>query len=289
MTAIITSALAVTGLFFILLDAFNVPYNATFKSVAGMSKNLEGDSSQINTSLEALAIWISKLIRLDDYRKATMTADLRAARMDITPEMFLANCMVKALVVGVFAIPGFILMPWLGVVILLTAVVYYYNETKSLAAKVAAQRQAIEYELSNFVASIEKTLRHNRDVLQMMESYEEIAGPEMKNELQITIADMKSGNYETAITRLETRIGSVMVSDVCRGLISIIRGDETTAYWQSLEIKFEDYRREGLKARASKIPGKVSRLSMVILITFMFVWLIVITTQVITTLSGMFY
>ena len=46
----------------------------------------------------------------------------------------------------------------------------------------------------------------------------------MKRELDITTADMKSGNYETALTRLETRIGSPMLSDVVRGLISVIRG-----------------------------------------------------------------
>ena len=289
MIAIVTGALIGLGLFFILLDAFNVPFAATFKSIAGLSKRLEGESSQINTTLEELAKFISKLIRLDDYKRATMLADLRAARMEITPEMFLANCIVKAMIVGVFAIPALLILPWMAAVILLTAFVYYYNETQSLPAKVAAQRLAIEYELSNFVFTIEKTLRHSRDVLQMMENYEEIAGPEMKNELEITIADMRSGNYETAITRLETRIGSTMVSDVCRGLISIIRGDDTAAYWQSLEIKFEDYRREALKARASKIPGRVSRLSMVLLITFMFVWVVVITTQVVVTLSGMFY
>ena len=39
----------------------------------------------------------------------------------------------------------------------------------------------------------------------------------MKRELNITIADMKSGN-RTALTRFETRIQSPMLSDVVRGL-----------------------------------------------------------------------
>lgn len=47
----------------------------------------------------------------------------------------------------------------------------------------------------------------------------------MKRELDITTADMKSGNYKTALTRLETRIGSPMLSDLVRGLISVIRGE----------------------------------------------------------------
>ena len=39
------------------------------------------------------------------------------------------------------------------------------------------------------------------------------AGREMKHELDITVADMKSGNYEAAITRLEARVGSAMMND----------------------------------------------------------------------------
>lgn len=40
-----------------------------------------------------------------------------------------------------------------------------------------------------------------------------------ERELEITTADMKSGNLESALTRFETRIGSSMLSDVIRGLI----------------------------------------------------------------------
>lgn len=289
MIAIIAAILIGLAVFFILLDLFKVPYNKTFKSVLGLSAQIASDTSRINTSLEAVAKWISTLIRLDEYKQATMMADLHAAQMEnLTPEMFIANCITKAFVVGILAIPVFPISPMLSGCILVLAVLYYYNEIKSLSAKVAAQREAIEFELSQLVFTIEKTLRHSRDVMLMLDSYANLAGPELQRELLITTADMRSGNYETAISRLETRVGSTMVSDVCRGLISIIRGDDTTAYWQSLELRFEDHRREMLKAKANKIPTKVSRLSMILLVCFMAIWFIVIGVQVVDALSTMF-
>ena len=64
----------------------------------------------------------------------------------------------------------------------------------------------------------------------MFESYAPNAGPKLKHELEITAADIRSGNQEVAITRLEARVGSPLMSDVCRGLISLSRGDVNTVF-----------------------------------------------------------
>lgn len=94
--------------------------------------------------------------------------------------------------------------------------------------------------------------------------------------------------YEAALTRLESRVGSSMLSDVTRGLIGVLRGDETDAYWTNLAMKFSDYQRTILKAEAAKVPAKVKRLSMCMLICFMLMYLLVIGMQIVTSLGGMF-
>ncbi len=276
------------AIFFFLEDLFKIPLDKTIKSVIGLEKQMFEGHSHINSSLEEVAIWLSKQIRINEYKRAQMESDIRSARLDITPEMFKANAIVKAGVVGVIGIVTFVIWKFLGGLVIGAAFAVYYNEMRSLSGRIAEKRRAIDYELSRLVFTIEKTLRHSRDVLLMLSSYADIAGPEMKDELEITIADMKSGNYETAISRLETRVGTPMMSDVCRGLISIMRGDDTTVYWQSLEFKFDDYRREQLKMQADKIPRKVNRLSMIMLITFMMMWIVVIGVQVIVSLGSMF-
>ena len=208
--------------------------------------------------------------------------------MDISPEMFRANAIVKAMLVGVMVIPTAFIFPLLCPVVLFLAVFLYMLEIKSVSKRIQGKRTKIEYELPRLVFNIEKTLKHSRDVLYMLESYAKTAGPELKHELGITAADMRSGNYEAAITRMESRVGSSMMSDVCRGLIGILRGDDTQMYWASLAIKFSDAQRQQLRLQAQKVPRKVKRLSMCLLVCFMMIYVVVILSQIVNSLGVLF-
>ena len=171
----------------------------------------------------------------------------------------MANAIVKSLIVGVLAVPVFFILPVLSPIILFLAFILYRMNMKGIANRIKKKRAGIEYELPRFVFKIEKSLMHDKDVLGMIESFARNAGPEFKHELDITAADMRSGNTEIAITRLEARVGSPLMSDVCRGLISIDRGDVNTVYWKSLSMKFADIQRQQLRLEAQKIPKKVKR------------------------------
>ncbi len=69
------------------------------------------------------------------------------------------------------------------------------------------RRGAIENELPRFALTLEQELKGSRDVLRIFETYKKNAGPEFRCELDITVADMKSGSYEAALSRLEARVG----------------------------------------------------------------------------------
>jgi hypothetical protein len=79
-----------------------------------------------------------------------------------------------------------------------------------------------------------------------------------------------------------------MLSDVVRGLISVLRGDNTTSYWASLSIKFADIQRQMLKLQAQKVPPKVKRLSMILLFCFIAVYLVVIVTEIMNSMGALF-
>ena len=276
------------GVYFLLANRFQLPYYKTSKAIVSLSKHQKEKTSLLDVWLKGIASWIARHLKLNDFKRARLLADLQTAQMQVTPEEFRANAIVKSLLVGVFAIPTLFLFPILSPVILFLAVFLYIRENKTVTKKIHAKRDRIEFELPRLVFTIEKTLKHNRDVLYMLESYAENAGPEMKNELKITAADMRSGNYEAAITRLETRVGSAMMSDVCRGLIGILRGDDTAAYWASLAIKFNDVQRQQLRMEAQKVPKKVKRLSMCLLICFMLIYVVVILEQIVTSMGILF-
>ena len=284
----IVGVLCAIGLYFVLADVYKIPYYKTSKAVESLSKRQKEKKSSLDIWLSGLAEWLSKHLKLNEFKRAQLEADLKTAQMDITPEMFKANCIVKACLIGVFAIPVGFIFPLLVPVVLFLAVFLYRMESKSVGKRIRAKREKIEYELPRLVSNIEKTLAHNRDVLYMLESYAPNAGPELKHELDITVADMKSGNYEGAITRLESRVGSSMMSDVCRGLIGILRGDDNRMYWATLALKFNDTARQQLRLRAQKVPRKVKRLSMCLLICFMLIYVVVILEQIMSSIGVLF-
>ena len=276
------------GLFLVLVDVYKIPYMKTSKAVKSLSSKQKVKTSGLDVWLGNLALWLAKRIRINEFKRVQLEADLQTAQIEITPEMFKANAIVKALLIGVFAIPVLFIFPLLCPVIIFLAIFLYSREMKSIGNRIKEKRQKIENELPRLVFTIEKTLTHNRDVLYMLESYEKNAGPEMKHELGITIADMKSGNYEAAITRLESRVGSSMMSDVCRGLIGILRGDDNGLYWTSLSLKFNDIQRQQLRLEAQKVPRKVKRLSMCLLICFMLIYVVVILQQIMDSIGVLF-
>ena len=276
------------GLYMILSDCFRIPFFVSSKAYNNLAHRQEQKTSSLDIWLGDLAVWLSRHIKLNEYKKIQLQTDLRSAGITLSPEMHIANSLVKSFLIGALAIPVAFIFPLLCSVILILAVLIYLKSSKGVADKIKAKRKKIEYELPRFVSHIDKTLKHNRDVLYIIDGYKSNAGKEMEDELEITAADMRSGNYEAALTRLEARVGSSMLSDVTRGLIGVLRGDETDAYWTNLALKFADYQRQLLKAEANKVPAKVKRLSMCLLICFMLMYILVIGMQIIVSLGGLF-
>ena len=276
------------GLFMILADYFRIPYMKTSKAVNNLAKQQKEKTSSIDVWLSSFASFIARQLKLNDYKKMQLEADLRTAQMDITPEMYMANAIVKSLIIAVFAIPFLFIFPIISPVILILAFIMYRSNMKGVANRIRKKRAAIEYELPRFVFKIEKTIKHSKDILYIFESFSPNAGPELRHELDITAADMRSGNQEIAITRLEARVGSPLMSDVCRGLISLSRGDVNAAYWNSLAMKFSDIQRQQLRLQAEKIPKKVKKLSMCLLICFMIMYVVVILAQIVNSVGVLF-
>lgn len=274
------------GLFLILCDLYRIPFIRTSAAFDHLAQRQVEKTSSLDIWLKGLAVWISKRIKLSEYRKMQLQSDLISAGIRLSPEMHIANALVQSMLVALTAVPLYFILPVLSPVMLLAAVYMYFRASKGIAEKIKEKRRKIEYELPRLVSHIDKTLKHNRDVLNIIDTYKENAGEEMAQELEITAADMRSGNYEAALTRLESRVGSSMLSDTTRGLIGVLRGDETDAYWANLALKFADYQRQLLKAEAQKVPNRVKRLSMCLLGCFLAMYLVVIIIQIIVSLGG---
>lgn len=276
------------AVFFILVDLLYIPTFKTTKAMSHLTSKGKKKAKTLDVWLSDLASFIAKHIKLNEYNRMQLKADLQTANMDISPEQHTANAIVKAGICGLLAIPAFFIFPLIAPLVIALAFAMYFKENKGVQSRIKKKREAIEFELPRLVFTVEKKISHDRNVLNILDEYREIADKDFKSELEITVADMRSGNAEAALIRLESRVGSSMLSDVVRGLISILRGDETDSYWTALSIKFADIQRQILNLQAQKVPGKVKRLSMVLLFCFMAMYIAVIITEIITSLSAMF-
>lgn len=285
---LLVSAFCGFGLGFILSDVFRIPKYPVSKAIKSLGKRKNKQISRLEIWFGDFSNLIASKLRLNEYKRLQLKADLESADMTLSPEQYVGNAIVKSVLVAVLAIPFLFFAPLISLVMIIIAIAVYVGEYRKVGKIIREKRRKIEYELPRLVSSIDKTLIHSRDVLSILDSYREHAGEELRRELEITVADMRSGNYEVALTRLESRVGSSMMSDVTRGLISVIRGDKTDVYWGNLVLKFSDYQRTLLKTEANKAPKRVRKLSMALLFCFMLVYVVVIGQVLLSSLGGMF-
>ena len=287
-TKILFGLLVGIAAYFLLADALKLPTVRTSRAVNNLSKRQTDKTSSLDVWLGNFASSLARHLPMNEYHREELAADLKTAQMEVTPEQYTANAIVKALLIGVLAIPTLFFFPILSPIILFLAFILYRMNMKSVKVRIGSKRSRIEADLPRLVATIYKKLDYQRNILDILTDFSRHARPEMKHELDITIADIRSGNEEAAITRLESRVGSPMMSDVCRGFYTMINGDVADNYWSSLEIKFSEIQRQRLKAEAAKVPRKVRRLSMCLLVCFMLIYVVVIVAQIMSSVGVMF-
>ena len=279
---------AAIGIGFLLAERLKLPSRAASRAMHSMGRNRKDKPNPLTLLMRELSGRLAGRLHLNEYRRAQLEADLRTGDMTQTPEQFVAENIVRAGMVAVLAVPVAFVSKFLAVLLLVAAVLLYRLGSMTLRKKIGARRARIELELPRFVANIEKTLPHSRDVLAMLESYRTGAGEEFGRELDITVADMRSGNDEAALTRLEARVGSSALSDVVRGLIGILHGEDNSVYWANLSLKFSESGRQNLREQAGKVPKRVRRLSLVLLGCFFLIYIVVIGEVLLTSLGGLF-
>ena len=95
-------------------------------------------------------------------------------------------------------------------------------------------------------------------------------------------------SYEAALIRFEARMGSAIISDIVRGLIGILRGDDGRMYFQMLSHDLKALELQRLKAKAAKIPPKIRVFSFIMLMCFMMTYIVIIVYQIVNSLGSLF-
>lgn len=276
------------GLFFLAASILRLPTIGAAKAMLGTVKQDKKAAKTIETYLMTVSVRVAKYIHMDEYRRSRMSNILKASGMNLTPEVYQAYAFVKAGAILLGVIPCVLLLPLLSPVVVILAVLTYFKESQKADERLKAKRDEIEGELPRLVATIEQELKSSRNVIGMLERFKENAGPALTGELDVLLADMRSSNYEAALTRFEARLNSPMLSDVVRGLIGVLRGDDSAVYFQMLAHDFKQLELQRLKAKAQKIPPKIRVFSFAMLMCFLITYLAIICYVAVTSLGGMF-
>ena len=276
------------GLYLILAAVFKVPTYKATKAVLGAVKKNKKQAKNSDAIITELAAKLAKILPMDDYKRRRLTATLKSAEIPVTAEQYVAEAMVKAGLVFLCAIPCLLVVPIIAPAFMIIGIAVYFNESTKADKKITATREEIEYELPRFVATITQELQASRDVLSMLETYQRNAGAALKNELGITVADMRTGNFEGALTRFEARVSSAMLSDVVRGLIGVLRGDDGVAFFRMLSHDMKQLELQRLKKLALERPPKIRRYSFMLLACMLLLFMGVMGYQILGTMSGIF-
>ncbi len=247
-----------------------------------------GNEKLFDVYLTRIAGKLSPLLRLDPIKKNRLALTLAIAGIPLTPECYTMKAFLTALSAGLLGVPFFLFMPLMGFLIIGLAVMLWFSTYYKAFDLVKKRRKLIEAELPRFAVSIQQGLATDRDVLKLLTSYRRIAGPHLGQELDTTIADMKTGNYENALLHFQNRVGSTMLSDIVRGLIGTLRGDDQQMYFKMLVFDMRQIEQNNLKKEAGKRPKQMQKYSMMMLFCILLIYVVVLSVEVIGSLGAFF-
>lgn len=281
----LTAILLPVGIYMVSAYLFQFP-TLTARRLAKKSKKLgQKIPSGFDVLTEKLAVLVVDKIHYDKLARQEMLVALDGIDSPISPEMHAAKSIIFGLLFFVIAFPFFFVSKIMGFVVLAAGAGIAVFKYRSPLIKLKKLRAGMEREIPRFAATIAEGLKTERNVLKLLIGYREVAGKTFGKELDKTIADMKSSNYESALLRFDYRISSPYLSDVIKGLLGAIRGDDQTTYFNILCVNLKAHEKAMLMENARKRPAKINRASLSMLLALIVLYVVVLGTVIMESLA----
>ncbi len=285
---IIATIAFTAGFLYFALEIFNFPSPYAKKNVLNLSRKAVTKADWLDNIIASVSKFTIKFVRINDFKRKRMVAQFENLEMKITPEEYYANIFAKMLLLALFLPVAFLIHIAVGLFFLVIMVLIFLLEINKITTIIQKKKEAIESELPKFVSIVEQTFKNDHDVIKLISQYVSNGDSPLIHELNIALADMKTGDFETALTRLSNRVNSVYLSEVVRGLQSALHGDDTVGYFASLNSKLWDHEKARIKKKALKTPGKVKYLVKVMLCCMFLLYITVFGTVIYEGLKEVF-
>lgn len=235
----------------------------TQRSVDTLLKAYEGNTKK--PAFDDVSKKLAKHINLDKYKKEQLIRALDVSHDSRTPEEYVSSAIVFGTVVSLILSMILVISKPLGLIAIAIGPVLGYAQYKDAFVKLKKHKESIEREIPRFAQSIHENLKVSRDILAIFQSYKTVANKSLRFELEKTIADMKTSNYEAALLRFDARIGSPNLSELVRGLLGALRGNDQSTYFEHFAYEMRHYEENMIRKEAMKRPEKMHFLSMAML------------------------
>lgn len=252
---LIVFLLAAVGIY--IIGVLNCPGVYAPAAVA-LRKRAPKKLSQTELAVTTIVQKIAPLLDLDPIKRTRLAEELKSLGYNESPEMYHAKALSRGFVMSFMGVPLIALSPLIGVIGM--ALVFwrtYSLQEKKLQHELEKRKRRIERELPQFAGTIRQSLNSTHDVIAILESYRKVCGASLKNEIDRTLNDMKTGNPERAVKALESRVNSAELSQLTRGLVGVLRGDDQRIYFDMLTDEFRKAQDAAVARELINRPGKL--------------------------------
>ena len=226
---------------------------------------------------------ILNYINIDKLKRKKLEKTLFLANIDKKPEEYIAEGLTELIFYSLIGLIVIMISPILTLILVGYAFWLYSNHKKYPYSQISKNKEIIDSELYRFTTTIEQELLIDTNVVRILESFKNRTNPIFKKHLERCLTEMRTSNEITALKKLETRINSSMLSDVCRGLIALSRGENNREYFARLSTSFKSMYINQKRKEASLLPDKIKKYEVSVLVSLC---VIAITAMIMGNLSN---
>lgn len=276
------------GLFQLVGGIFDVPSHREIKTIMAVGKKKKEKVNVLDAFVFKVSHLIIPYVRINPYKRKKMSNALKSLGSLDTPEMVYSRAFVES---AIYAGVGLILVfihPIFTLILLFYAIQRFSAQIGKIDQLMRKRREKIEWELPRFVNTVQQEIKKRQDLLAILIDFRKNSDGELGEELEVTIADMKTSDYENAISRLDARVVSSLLSDVTQGLIAVLRGDDIGAYFEQLGIQLRSFEKNRLKKEMNRRLEKIKKYPYILLFTFLLMVVYAVGYDIMTTLPNIF-
>lgn len=241
------------------------------KSSLAISKNRTDNKNVTDNLYETVMKKIMPYIKLREEKETQLNMMLSMVGNTGTPQEFVAMGFAQSAVYFMVGLFLAVISRNIIVVVIFSILSYfnYSKRNKEIQEGYEEIQANIEKDLPKMCSVISSKVTHTSNVENILRAFYPIANPVMKEQLDVTIADIQTGNVLSALQRFEHRVHSPHLSDITRGLISVHNGDDQRVYFSVKQHEFNREYEVILEKEIEKRPDKLQPIQWAIIALFL--------------------